>query len=117
MELILASNGSELSASFLERLGTLAKHHEFSIIVDEILTGARACPKLLLTLTKPRIFQNAVAYVNLGKWPGIGICLKNAKHVTDEEPMGPSRGPSTILRLNKALEVLKYVDNQLKIIP
>jgi hypothetical protein len=117
MELILASNGSELSASFLERLGTLAKHHEFSIIVDEILTGARACPKLLLTLTKPRIFQNAVAYVNLGKWPGIGICLKNAKHVTDEEPMGPSRGPSTFLRLDKALEALKYVDNQLKIIP
>ena len=117
MELILASNGSELSTSFLESLGTLAMHHEFSIIVDEILTGARACPKLLLTLTMPMKFQNAVAYVNLGKWPGIGISLKNVKNVTDEEPKGPSRGPSTFLRLDKALEALRYVDNHLKIIP
>lgn len=115
MELILASNGSELSSSFLERLGTLAKHHEFSIIVDEILTGARACPKLLLTLTMPSNFKNAVGYINLGKWPGIGICLKNINHI--EEPEGPSRGASTFLRLEKALDALKYVDTQLKFIP
>jgi 4-aminobutyrate aminotransferase-like enzyme len=73
MELILASNGGELSNRFLKNIGTLARHHEFSIIVDEILTGARVGPKLLRTLTTPTEFQTAVGFVTLGKWPGLGI--------------------------------------------
>jgi len=116
MELILASNGGELSDRFLKNIGTLAKHHEFSIIVDEILTGARVGPKLLRTLSTPKEFQTAVGFVTLGKWPGLGISLKNMDTVCGEEPRGPTRGPSTFLRIDKAMECLKYVDQHLSTI-
>ena len=41
MEITLASNGATLSDHALTILGDLARLHDFSLVVDEIMTGGR----------------------------------------------------------------------------
>ena len=49
MELLLAGNGGMLSDGALTRIGILARHHNFCIILDEIMTGGRTGTMLLLS--------------------------------------------------------------------
>ena len=56
MEISLASNGSTLSDHALTLLGELAHLHDFSIVVDEIMTGGR---------TLPYSIEGAMSYDNL----------------------------------------------------
>ena len=67
MEITLASKGSTLSDHALTILGELARLHDFSIVVDEIMTGGRT-KKMLSAMEKPKIFQKAVEFITMGKW-------------------------------------------------
>ena len=78
VEICLANNGAELSDRALSKLGELAKHHKFSLVVDEIMTSART-GTMLYTTQKPKIFYEAVAYVTIGKWPKMGLVLASKK--------------------------------------
>ena len=109
MELVLASNGCSLSDRFLRKLGLLAKHHDFRIIVDEIMTGARY-GVMLLTEKKPTEFLNMVAFITLGKWMGVGMVIAHEKQ---QEIMAsyiagmPKRGMSTFLVCEEAFALWK----------
>jgi len=74
MELLLAGNGSTLSDRALTRIGMLAEHHGFCIVLDEIMTAGRTGTMLML-LQKPEPFRMAVRYVTMGKWMGAGLVL------------------------------------------
>lgn len=74
MELILAGCGATLSDRALVRLAELARHHNFSITLDEIMTGGR-CGTMLLVLQKPSVFQAVVRFVTMGKWMKGGLVL------------------------------------------
>ena len=54
MEITLASNGSTVSDRAPTILGELAHLHDFSIAVDEIMTGGRT-KTMLPTIEKPKI--------------------------------------------------------------
>lgn len=117
MEILLAANGGELSNRFLIALAKLAKHHEFCIIVDEIMTGGRATTQLLLTLTTPVEFQEAVRFVTLGKWMGIGVCLENVKYKSCADDQLPNRGLSTLMNIANALDCVRYIEQNISSIP
>ena len=74
MEISLASNGTTLSDHALTILGDLAGLHEFGIVVDEIMTGGRT-KKMLSTMEKPKIFQQAVEFITMDKWLKCGMVL------------------------------------------
>ena len=114
LELVLASNGCSLSDRFLKKLGLLAKHHDFRIIVDEIMTGARY-GTMLLTSTKPMEFIEMVSFITLGKWMGVGMVIAHEKQ---QEIMAsniagmPKRGMSTFLVCEEAFALWKMaIDN------
>ena len=71
MEISLSSNGSTLSDCALAILGELARLHDFSIVVDEIMTGGRT-KKMISTMETPNIFQMAVEFITMGKWLNVG---------------------------------------------
>jgi hypothetical protein len=79
LELILCGNGAVLSDRALAIIGLLAKQHNFHIIVDEIMTGGRIASseqsKMLHLLSKPKEFQEVVAYVTFGKWLDNGVVV------------------------------------------
>lgn len=82
LELLLAGSGAMLSQRYLTKVGTMAKVHDFSIVVDEILTAGRCSHKhLLLTMDAPESFVNAVSHVTLGKWFQVGIVLSTKEHL------------------------------------
>ena len=66
MEITLASNGSAVSDRALTILWHLAHLHDFSIVVDEIMTGGRT-KAMLSTMDKPKIFQKSVQFITMGK--------------------------------------------------
>ena len=97
LELILCGNGATLSDGALGRLGLLAKQHGFHIIVDEVMTGGRLGAsekaKMLYLQSKPKEFQDAVAFVTMGKWLGCGVVLvrRTLKYCllpTQDQPRG-----------------------------
>jgi hypothetical protein len=79
LELILAGNGASLSNRALSKLALLSVKHDFSFIVDEIMTGGRTGTMLLL-LEKPPEFIQCVTHVTLGKWPQAGLILVSKAH-------------------------------------
>ena len=81
LELILAGNGGSLSDCFLEKLGNFCLEYGISIVVDEIMTSVR-CGPTLLSLEAPSTFQQAIAFITVGKWAKIGIVLMNPGHET-----------------------------------
>jgi hypothetical protein len=120
LELILAGNGAVLSDWMLKNLGVLAKHHGFSIIVDEILTGARVGPDLIVTLSTPTEFQASVSHVTLGKFLGLGIVLRNINYKTStylEQHPCQFRGASTVLQTEDALVICNIVKRRIQSIP
>ena len=81
MEISLASNGSALSDCAPTILGELARLHDFSIVVDEIMTGGHT-KKMLSTMEKPKIFQKAVEFITMGKWLKCGMVLGSKQQQT-----------------------------------
>ena len=94
LELILAGNGASLSHAFLKKLGAIARHHKFHLIVDEIMTGGRT-GKMLHTHLLPHEFQKVVSHITMGKWIGIGIVLHNSKLRICDKAQLSSRGVTT----------------------
>jgi hypothetical protein len=99
LELMLASNGAELSDRALTMLGNLAEQHNLSFVVDEIMTGGR-CGSMLMLLSKPLNFLNRVSHVTLGKWLQLGLVLSSShycdlKGLNAEQDHTTARGAST----------------------
>ena len=105
LELVLAGNGSSLSDRFLSYLATLARHHHLNIVVDEVLTAARASStSMLLTLDKPNSFIQRVSHVTVGKWTQCGLVLRNVSYVErmSEFSRFNERGVSTLIETKEA---------------
>ena len=81
MEISLASNGATLSYCDLTILGELAGLHDFSIVVDKIMTGGRT-KKILSTMEKPKIFKQTVDFITMGKWLKCGMVLASKRQQT-----------------------------------
>lgn len=117
LELMLGGNGGELSDRFLRKLGALANKHGFTIVVDECITGGRVGPTMLLTQSKPPIFQKAVSHITMGKWPGLGIILRSKLFERNlRKPMFP-RGMTTQLQTDEARYAWERVREALPSIP
>ena len=116
LEIMLSGNGAELSDRVLERLGQLSRHHNFSIVVDEILTGGR-CGTMLLTQQAPGSFQERVTHITMGKWLQAGLVLSSeAFKVSSDETLihYPSRGPSTEINATPLYLCWELVDEMLE---
>ena len=116
LEIMLSGNGAELSDRVLERLGQLSAHHDFGIVVDEILTGGR-CGTMLLTQQAPAKFQERVTHITMGKWLQAGVVLSSQtfKVRSDETLLHyPSRGPSTEINATPAYLCWELVDEMLE---
>ena len=119
LELLLASNGSTLSDHFLECLASLSKHHDFGIIVDEILTGARTT-SFLMTMAKPQVFVDQVSYVTLGKWCKCGIVLSGQSQdyrLHETKSLLDPRGVTTALNCSIPLPYFRKARELLSTIP
>ena len=117
LELVLAGNGASLSDRALEMIAVLAKKHDFTIIVDEIMTGGRTGSMLHL-LTKPTNFIKCVSHVTLGKWPKCGLILVTKEHYHAGEQnrrLSVPRGTTTSLDFKRIIpywnKVVSLLDN------
>ena len=100
MELMLAQNGAGLSNRAIEGIARICKKNNITIIVDEIMTGGRvSSDNILLVMTAPESFLDAVEYVTLGKWMGRGsgqkgmgmVLIKTEAFKEKERRIGQSR--------------------------
>ena len=94
LELMLSGNGCSLSRGFLEKLGRLCTEMDVAIVVDEVLTGGRAGPGMIMTTSMPQEFIEAVKFITMGKFLGCAVVLKkiSKKPSCNEERL---RGTST----------------------
>lgn len=74
LELMLGGNGAYLPASSLDKLGLMASHHGFQLIVDEIMTAGR-CGEMIISPRMPDTFKSNIAYITMGKWLKCGLVL------------------------------------------
>ena len=117
LEIILASNRATLSNHALTILGYLAHLHDFGLVVDEIMTSGRT-KKMLLTLEKHKIFQQAVEFITMGKWSKCGMVLASKQQQTmlqdllaRQLPHGASTGIDGKEAYNIFSEVVNYLHN------
>ena len=109
MELVLAGNGGTLSHCFLIKLAALSVEHGFGIIVDKIMMAGHM-KLMLLTLQKPKEFQQCIFAVTLGKWPRMGFILENQDTmISIQKEDLSSRGASTGLATCRTLAIWKDV--------
>lgn len=94
-EPVLSGCGGELSMSFLKSLGTIFLKYNIIVIVDEIMTGGRTGPGMLMTPGFPHEFISCVKYVTMGKIFGAGIVL--SKISKRPQSVGHFRGTSTTI--------------------
>ena len=116
LELMLAGNGSVLSDRALTMIGKLAKHHQLSIIVDEIFTGGRT-GQMLLSLSKPKDFVDTITHITMGKWLHLGLvlCSKEFKQGARDKMAGTyPRGTSTDVNCQETLRIWKSVFAELR---
>ena len=116
MEITLASNGSTVSDRALTILGHLAHLHDFSIVVDEIMTGGRT-KAMLSTMEKPKIFQKSVQFLIMGKWLKCGMVLGSKRQQTIRNKLLSEqlpRGASTGINGNEAYTIYSEVVNNLE---
>ena len=119
MELVLASNGGTLSRTALLRIGQLAGHHGVSIIVDEIMTGGRT-GNMLLTLSQPAEFVDAVTHVTMGKWMEVGLVLSVRSYISNVQSFlsqMSTRGASTFAQCKTAHVIWNRVTGLLEQAP
>ena len=116
LEISLASNGATLSYHALTILGELAHLHDFGIVVDEIMTGGHT-KKMLSTMEKPKIFQQALEFITIGKWSKCGMVLASKRQQTilqDISSRQPPCGASTGIDGNEAYTIFSEVVNHLE---
>ena len=116
MELSLASNGATLSDRALTILAELAGIHDFGIVVDEIMTGG-CTKKMLSTMGKPKIFQQGVEFITMGKWLESGMVLASKRQQTilrDLLERQLPHGASTGIDGNEAFTIFSEVVNHLE---
>ena len=104
LELILASNGAQLSGRFLKQLCALCKDWAVNVVIDEVMTSARCSGELLLafTLGLSGCFSHAV----IGKWPSIGVVFRSCAWPATETP--DCRGETTVAAAaNAAFDIVK----------
>ena len=113
LELMLAGNGASLSRRTLEKLAELSIHHDFTFIVDEIMTGGRT-GTLLYAQQQPTKFLERVSHVTMGKWTGVGLLLKRYGgsgpwSLPIEDCQTGTRGASTKISLAEVDKNLEHV--------
>ena len=103
LELVLAGNGATLSNRALIAIGKLAVHHGVCVIVDEVMTGGRT-EGMLLVLSKPASFQDAVTHITCGKWCQMGIVILSKSWAEKRKALHPftMHGASTLLSEKEA---------------
>ena len=107
MEITLANNGATLSDRACTRIGLLARHHGFRLIVDEIMTGGRT-GTMLQCMTKPAAFVDAIDCVTMGKWLGMGLVLVSPAYREESNEKFAKlmrRGVSTNMTCTPALKL------------
>jgi hypothetical protein len=117
MELMLASNGAELSDRALNMLAHLSKQHNINFVIDEVMTGGR-CGAMLMLLSKPETFTSRVTHVTLGKWLHFGLVLTSSdyyelKQLQNEDDHTAVRGASTKLDVRQVILYWKRVTENL----
>ena len=116
MEITLASNGSTVSDCGLTILGELAHLHDFSIVVDEIMTSGRT-KTMLSAMEKPKIFQKSVEFITMGKWLKCGMVLGSKRQQTIRRNLLSKQlphGASTGINGNEAYTIFSEVVNHLE---
>ena len=81
MEITLAWNGVTLSDCALTILGELARLHDFGLVMVETMTCGWT-KKILLTMEKPKMVQQAVEFITMGKWLKCGMVLASKQQQT-----------------------------------
>ena len=116
LEITLASNEATLSDHALIIWGELACLHDFGLVVDEIMTGGRT-KKMLLTMEKPKIFQQAVEFITMGNCLKCGMVLVSKQQQTilrDLLSRQLPHGASTGIDGNEAYTIFSEVVNHLE---
>lgn len=113
LELCLAGNGAVLSDTALHKIGLLAAHHGFKLIVDEIMTGGRTATMLMSTVT-PASFRSNIAYITMGKWMKCGVVIvSEAQYELCYDQHGEGRGASTTICSQTAARLWETVSAEL----
>ena len=113
LEMILAGNGGILRNEALLALGELARHHNFNIIVDEIMTGGRVGPGMLCSMNSPVQFVEKISHVTMVKWTTMGLCLRSEGFVPQEASLDQSRGSGTVKNAQQVMLHWKVVLDRL----
>ena len=97
-------------------LGELACLHDFGLVVAEIMTGGRT-KKMLITMEKPKIFQQTVEFMTMGKWLKCGMVLASKQQQTILHDLLSRQlpcGASTVIDGNEAYTIFSEVVNHLE---
>ena len=116
MEITLASNGATLSDHTLTILGEHAGLHDLGVVVDDIMTVGQT-KKMLSTMEKPKIFQQAVEFITKGKWLKCGMVLASKRQQTILQDMLSRQLPCvapTGIDGNEAYTIFSEVVNHLE---
>ena len=115
LELMLAGSGAYLTDRALIILSKLCSKHSFTIVVDEIMTGARCCEHILYLQSKPNEFIECVSFVTLAKWLRVGVVLYSKKQHDKFKASNRKSAPhksSTFVALNNVIPLFKKVTRQ-----
>lgn len=109
LEYILSGSGGILSKDFLMKLGLLLKRFDMVAIVDEIMTGGRVGPTMVMTTGMPKEFTQCAEFLTMGKVFGCGLLL-----IADSSKRGlGQRGTSTKLSAGFAYNRFAIIAAQL----
>jgi hypothetical protein len=112
MELMLAGSGATLSHKFLIALSFICGTFEIYLVVDEVMTAGRN-NTMLMTRGTPQEFINRVAYVTMGKWPGVGMVLEQPSITLDYRGSDDYRGTSTFISIQQTYNIVKAVTEKI----
>ena len=99
LEILLASNGGTLSHRFLGKVGQLSIHHNFYIIVDEILTSPNA---IIISLRKA--LQSTATFfarsLLVSHWIGGALAIHKRRSASSQSTSDVLRRHGRIVRLH-----------------
>lgn len=113
MEYILTGCGAELSSRFLRNLGLLLKRYGVIVIADEVMTGCRVGPGIVMTLSQPAELKERVKFITLGKVFDCGITLQSLDYGVKSFDEYGQRGLSTELEVGTAYARLSRIEELL----
>ena len=111
LELILSGSGGELSDDFLSKLGHLLTRYNVTVIADEILTGGRVGPSMVISVGLPDAFRACVKYITVGKFLGAGMVVEQSSSQPSEQ--NGYRGTSTTISLSAVHSKWRTVQERL----